>query len=106
MIGAVFVAVVSGAKGRMECLDKCGVSGRCEIEEPRLVRRQVICKYSMKRISESGAMSDDKRVFMEMMTALRLSSSLEKKELSSQRLRNAAEKKDPPKPSSSPEKKK
>ncbi len=27
MIGAVLVTVVSGAKGRMECLDKCGVNG-------------------------------------------------------------------------------
>ncbi|NYD84302.1 hypothetical protein [Brucella intermedia] len=51
-------------------------------------------------------MSKDKRITLDMMTTLRLSSSLEKKELSSQRLRNAAEKKAPPKPSSSPEKKK
>lgn len=27
MIGAVLLTVVSGAKGRMECLDKCGVNG-------------------------------------------------------------------------------
>lgn len=27
MIGAVLVPMVSGAKGRMECLDKCGVNG-------------------------------------------------------------------------------
>lgn len=27
MIRAALVAVVSGAKGKMECLDKCGVNG-------------------------------------------------------------------------------
>lgn len=35
MIGAVFVAVVSGAKGRMECLNKCGVNGQTKKSAPQ-----------------------------------------------------------------------
>lgn len=36
MIGAVLVTVVSGAKGRMECLDKCGVNELNKKEAVRL----------------------------------------------------------------------
>lgn len=51
-------------------------------------------------------MSKDRRITLDMMTVSRLSSALEKKELSNHRLQNAAAKKDPPKPAQPIEKKK
>lgn len=39
MIGAVFVAVVSGAEGRMECLDKCGFNEELKVSNLEIFSR-------------------------------------------------------------------